>query len=174
MHKVMAKPGPEFIMNRDEAKVLLKLCNDIEEMASGVTFSESVWTPQRTVHITFMNGVALRDGEVYLPSMALETCATATLEAVRAYRDSIAEDVGLVWRREPELRRDDGGYSIYTRLCFEPVSWAQIVDLEDTVRTLREQLAEAQRTIDALRPKSSDPRSLEGISGKADGSVLPS
>ena len=107
----------------DEA-ILAKLKSDIEALSENQPlWSRSAYTPRRTIHRIFVNGVLVREGETYLyPTENLAKLAEMTLIAVKAYRQSIVGDVDLVWRAEPEVKIVDGGkVTLYTRLCFEPV-----------------------------------------------------
>lgn len=86
-----------------------------------VMWSRSAYTNRRTTHIAFRNGeIAVEAQPVARGGEDVLEVAEATLLAIRSYRATIDGDVGLVWRCEPEVtREDDGLVRIYTRLCFE-------------------------------------------------------
>ena len=113
----------EPVVQTDEG-ILAKLKADIEALSDGaIMWSRSVYTARRTVHRIFKNGMEIPEGgiAILMGDVDLAELAERQLIAIKAYRQTIAGDVDLVWRVEPEARVGEGGeLNLYTRLCFEP------------------------------------------------------
>ncbi len=107
-----------------DEEVLAKLKRSIESLCDGVImWSRSAYTARRTAHHIFINGVDLPEGDCYeqFVDLDLPDLAERQLITIRAYRQTFPQDVGLVWRCEPEVRvTEEGHLRLYTRLCFEP------------------------------------------------------
>jgi hypothetical protein len=83
-------------------------------------WSRSAYTHRRTPHVAFANGAMKPEGEeaAWLDGNVRDL-AEATLQAVREYRRGIDGPVLLVWRCEPEVRREAGRTIVYCQLSLE-------------------------------------------------------
>lgn len=112
----------------DDQRAMLYLRRRIEALSAlPVMWSRSACTSRGTVHVAFENGAIKREGE---PSIGVSDdplfLAEKTFAAVQNYYRSLTgtgdgpgQLAGLVWRCEPEIRREGGNVYVYCRLCFE-------------------------------------------------------
>lgn len=98
------------------------LIANIRDLAAGdPMWSKNAYTHRRTVHQVFHPlGVKVEGKAPWFCDDVMQA-ARDTFDHVKAYRKTFKGDVHLVWRREPEVLRENGKVTITVRLCFEPV-----------------------------------------------------
>ena|SRR3990167_9290283 len=106
----------------DDALAIAWLKVRVEDMSEHrPQWSREAYTHSRVAHIAFSNGQIKVEGEApEVRSGNVRDLADATLNAIRAYRETIRGPVLLTWRCEPEVRREADDVFVYARLALEP------------------------------------------------------